>query len=506
MSAATTQLHKPFKMKPTVKAAAGFDAKKDADALYKAFKGMGADEESVIAILGRRSNEQRVEIAKKYKEAHGKDLDDVMKSELKGDFEALAVASIRPHHEFLARELHDAISGLGTKEEVIAEILGVSDNKTIHKINESYQKLYDTTLEKALKKDTSGCLERLFVLLSLGNRNESDSYDASAAHNDAINLWNSEEMKPTVRDADNFDAKADATALYDAFRGSGTNESAVIGILGHRSRAQRLEIASEYKQTYGQDLEDKLKAELRGNFEKLCVALVTPFHEFLARELHAAMHGLTTNTETIAEILGVSDNKTIHKINEAYKKLFDKTLEHDLKKDTSGCLERLFVLLNLGQRDENEEVDSFKTRDDAIKLFNAGEGRAGTDEDKFIEVLAHRSRPHLRQVFVEYNHVAKNSLVETVEKEFRGKKEKTLVALVYALEDPVKFLAHRLHDSMSKLGTKEHHLTRIVLWRSELDLGDVKERFVFHFGKPLSEYITKETSGPYRALLQTLID
>jgi hypothetical protein len=68
------------------------------------------------------------------------DLDDALKSELKGHFEELCVASVRPHYEYLARELHDAISGIGTKEEVISEILGVSDNKTIHRINEAYMK------------------------------------------------------------------------------------------------------------------------------------------------------------------------------------------------------------------------------------------------------------------------------------------------------------------------------------------------------------------------------
>jgi hypothetical protein len=59
-------------------------------------------------------------------------------------------------------------------------------------------------------------------------------------------------MKPTVREASNFDAKVDANSLYEAFKGSGTNESSIIGILGHRSNAQRIEIARQYKQTFGQ--------------------------------------------------------------------------------------------------------------------------------------------------------------------------------------------------------------------------------------------------------------
>jgi annexin A7/11 len=53
--------------------------------------------------------------------------------------EDLAVASIRPIPEFLAKELHEAITGAGTSEDVLIEILCSFNNHGIRKIKEAYQ-------------------------------------------------------------------------------------------------------------------------------------------------------------------------------------------------------------------------------------------------------------------------------------------------------------------------------------------------------------------------------
>lgn len=67
------------------------------------------------------------------------DLIKELKSELRGNFEDMIIALMMEPIEFQAKQLHKAISGLGTDENTLVEILAVHDNEDIIKISNVYE-------------------------------------------------------------------------------------------------------------------------------------------------------------------------------------------------------------------------------------------------------------------------------------------------------------------------------------------------------------------------------
>ncbi|EDW51622.1 GM15061 [Drosophila sechellia] len=289
---------------------------------------------------------------------------------------------------------------------------------------------------------------------------------------------------PTVYPADPFDPVEDAAILRKAMKGFGTDEKAIIEILARRGIVQRLEIAEAFKTSYGKDLISDLKSELGGKFEDVILALMTPLPQFYAQELHDAISGLGTDEEAIIEILCTLSNYGIKTIAQFYEQSFGKSLE------ATGMRTRAW--------DEAAAIA------DAQALHDAGEGQWGTDESTFNSILITRSYQQLRQIFLEYENLSGNDIEKAIKREFSGSVEKGFLAIVKCCKSKIDYFSERLHDSMAGMGTKDKTLIRIIVSRSEIDLGDIKEAFQNKYGKSLESWIKDDLSGDYSYVLQCL--
>uniref|UniRef100_A0A3Q3XR91 Annexin n=1 Tax=Mola mola TaxID=94237 RepID=A0A3Q3XR91_MOLML len=286
----------------------------------------------------------------------------------------------------------------------------------------------------------------------------------------------------TVRDKANFKVEEDVSALRKAIEGLGTTEKTLIEVLTQRSAAQRQLIAQAYEKATGRTLINDLEGDTHGDFEDLLVALVTPPAAFDCQEVIRAIKGAGTTESTLTEIFASRSNRQIKAMSEAYL-----AGEH-----------------GPGKRDESTSVDAAKAKADAKALYEAGEKKWGTDEDKFIDILCHRSIPQLRQTLLEYKNLSKKTLQESIESEMSGTLEKLLVAVVKCVKNVPAYLAESLFKSMKGAGTTESVLTRILVSRSEIDLMDIRAEYKKLFGCTLYSQLESEVSGSYADALKHL--
>uniref|UniRef100_A0A8C1XGW6 Annexin n=1 Tax=Cyprinus carpio TaxID=7962 RepID=A0A8C1XGW6_CYPCA len=298
----------------------------------------------------------------------------------------------------------------------------------------------------------------------------------------------------SIQDFPGADPLKDAEVLRKAMKGFGTDEQAIINLLGSRSNRQRVPLLVSFKTAYGKDLIKDLKSELSGNFEKLVLAMLKTPAQFDAYELKEAIKGAGTDEACLIEILASRSNAEIREINQVFKAENKKSLEDSIRGDTSGHFQRLLVSLAQGNRDESENVDISVAKQDAQALYQAGENKLGTDESKFNAILCARSKAHLRAVFNEYQHMCGRDIEKSIEREMSGDLESGMLAV------------GELSDLPSRIGagTKDRTLIRIMVTRSEVDMLDIRQEYIKNYGKSLYTAISGDTSGDYKKLLLKL--
>lgn len=306
----------------------------------------------------------------------------------------------------------------------------------------------------------------------------------------------------TVTAAANFSPSGDAAVLEKAIKTKGVDENTIIEVLVRRSNEQRQQIKAAYQQASGKSLDSALKSALKGDLEEVVLALLKTPSQYDAEQLKLAMKGLGTDEDTLTEILASRSNPEILGIKKAYKEEYKKDLEDDIKSDTSGDFRK--ALLELCKAGRTEGVSEQLVDSDARALYEAGEGRKGTDCSAFIEILTTRSAPHLRKVFERYSKYSKVDVAKAIDLEMKGDIESCLTAVVKCAGSRPAFFAEKLYLAMKGKGTRKNILTRIMVSRSEIDMKRIKEEYKKNYSKTLYQDILDDTKGDYEKILLAL--
>uniref|UniRef100_A0A6M2EVD4 Annexin n=1 Tax=Populus davidiana TaxID=266767 RepID=A0A6M2EVD4_9ROSI len=297
----------------------------------------------------------------------------------------------------------------------------------------------------------------------------------------------------------------DAMQLFRAFKGLGTDTSAVINILAHRDAAQRSLIQHEYRTLYSEDLFKRLSSELTGNLE---TAVLFWMHDLPGRDAIIVRQALMMNTmnlEAATEVICSRTPSQIQVFKQHYHAKFGIHVERDIESCASGDHKKLLLAYASIPRYEGREVDREMVVKDAKALYKAGEKKWGTDEKTFIHIFSERSAAHLAAVDSAYHDMYGNSLKKVIKKETSGHFEHALKTILLCSENPANYFAKVLHRAMKGMGTNDTALIRVIVTRTEIDMHYIKAEYLKKYKKTLNDAVHTETSGHYRAFLLALL-
>ena len=200
-------------------------------------KGIGTDEKALIHILSNKDPLQIDTIRAAFNRNFKRNLIEDIKKETSGWFEKGLVQLAQGPLLADIHNLYRSMSGPGTKEVVLNDILLGRSNADMKAIKGAFQQTFGRSLESMVKGDLSMKTERHFMLVLAASRAEDSApVDQRQVDDDVMQLYKATEGK------------------------TGTDEILVCQIMTSRNNDQIRAIAHAYKQKFRRDLEDVIKS------------------------------------------------------------------------------------------------------------------------------------------------------------------------------------------------------------------------------------------------------
>ena len=361
------------------------DAGQEAEALYRAMKGFGTDERTLIRILSKRDPLQMALLVNTFGHRYGKSLQSWVESETSGYFRDTLVALIRGPLAQDVYNAHRALKGLGTKEGLLNDVVLSRSNADLNAIKQEFQRVHRRPLEQEVREDLSLKTERLFDMVLAARR--------------------AEESAPVLPQQ----VERDVTDVYQATEARvGADQLTVCSIFASRSDGQLRAIAHTYEQRYRKPLDRVIEkvgvqpSSFPPRFSFSFLSIVFSLFSFLIFVF------LSPRSCPLLP-LSTSMNKL--------------TQRNANKKEFSGHMEDSLLMMLRGATD--------RAMRDAVLLEATMRGM-GTKDDMLLNriVRCHWSRDHMNQVKGAYRHRFQRELASRIQGETRGDFEKVLLACI----------------------------------------------------------------------------
>lgn len=300
-----------------------------------------------------------------------------------------------------------------------------------------------------------------------------------------------------------WNAQHDAQSLRHAIKGVGTNNSELIRVICCRDRDHLLTVRMAYRDMFHKHLVHDVKADTSFNFEGVLTGCLLSDAEYRARLLHEATYGAGTTENTLIDVICTANSTQLLATKAAFRGLFHKDLDHVIKKETSFNFEKILIEL-LKCRRPDWGVDQNMMHSDIDRLYQATEGKIGTNEKAVIEILCSRSWQHCKQLNLQYVNRSKKrwDFYKCLDKETSGNFCKALKAVMH---DPVSWHAKRIYEAAKGLGTNDRVFVQNIMLPNQWQVQDIFNVLKVEYHKDLLGLIHSETSGNYREALTAYV-
>ncbi|KAM7535125.1 hypothetical protein Aperf_G00000090422 [Anoplocephala perfoliata] len=307
-----------------------FNPDTDAQALEKAMKGLGSNEQVIIDILANRTVKQRQEIAKNYMSFSGRELIQRLKQEISGNFRKVVRMSFLDKAHLNAKALFKALDDSDEKEDVIIQVLCTANNDEIADLRKAYEHVLLEKKENVLRRniesdiisDLSGDLEKFIAAIFQGAREQ--GLDQKAAEDAVEVLYSVTEKK------------------------LGTDEEVYTRIFA-RNSYETIRLMDElYYEKAKHGILKAINSELSGDYKKAITTVVkTAFskEECIADFLRDSMAGAGTDDEQLMRLVLAYAEDDMAEIKAIFEAKNKKSLEASIKSKTSGGYGRFLITL-----------------------------------------------------------------------------------------------------------------------------------------------------------------
>ena len=226
----------------------------DAECLYKAMKGMGTDEDTLIEIICTRSNENlkriKEEFAKNYPDYS---LEKWVSSETSGSFKKILISILQclrkentdydeEDCEKIAKSLYEGgEKKLGTDEVLFNKIFAISSPAELFCINQKYSEISTNTLKRAIEKEYSRDVKKALLTILDGILNPAEYF---------------------------------AKRVNQSVKGLGTDDKMLIRVIVSREGIDMEEMKKIYKNIFQKDMAEDIRSDTSGDYRKLLLGIV----------------------------------------------------------------------------------------------------------------------------------------------------------------------------------------------------------------------------------------
>lgn len=287
---------------------------------------------------------------------------------------------------------------------------------------------------------------------------------------------------------------------------TGKDEKSIVEISLKHTNAERVKLREDYQAKYGRDLIKDLDSKFSSDLKNALLGLYKTSAEFDADLLYNAMKGVGSDKDVMTEVVCFRSPEEFNKIKEKFQEKYGKELVAELKSESSGDYQKILLALIDNKRTSNSSPDVDNCAKIAKELYDAGEGKIGTNEEVFIKYFTTLSPEELLVVCKEYHKNHKRNMLDSIEEEFNSHTKNLLKIILYSLYAPSEFYARQIYLSVEGAGTADDKLIRSIIARSEIDMPKIKKYYKKIYSKEMIDDIKGDTNGEYQNLLVGLMN